>query len=55
MALKFVVDTSVIKRLGHPAVRHEVEPLATAGEVARGRMAAKSLTYSSRPPARNTS
>jgi predicted nucleic acid-binding protein len=39
MALKFVVDTSVVKRLGDPTVRQVVEPLAAAGELARARVA----------------
>jgi predicted nucleic acid-binding protein len=33
MALRYLVDTSVLKRLGHPQVRMVVEPLATAGEL----------------------
>ena len=48
MALKFVIDTSVIKRLGHPAVRHVVEPLAAAGEVARARITDLEVGYSAR-------
>jgi predicted nucleic acid-binding protein len=48
MALKFVVDTSVIKRLGHPAVRRVVEPLATAGELARARITDLEVGYSAR-------
>ena len=35
MALTFLVDTSVIKRLGRAEVRAVVEPLATAGALAR--------------------
>jgi len=35
MALRFLIDTSVIKRLAHPEVRSVVEPLAAAGAVAR--------------------
>ena len=35
MALRFLVDTSVVQRLGHPPVRMVVEPLATAGELGR--------------------
>lgn len=38
MALRFLVDTSVIKRLAQPAVRQVVEPLAEAGELARARI-----------------
>lgn len=48
MALRFVVDTSVIKRLGHPAVRQVVEPLAAAGEVARARITDLEVGYSAR-------
>jgi len=48
MALNFVVDTSVIKRLGHPAVRHVVEPLAAAGELARARITDLEIGYSAR-------
>ena len=48
MALKFVVDTSVIKRLGHPAVRQVVEPLAAAGELARARITDLEVGYSAR-------
>jgi predicted nucleic acid-binding protein len=48
MALKFVVDTSVIKRLGHPAVRQVVKPLAAAGEVARARITDLEVGYSAR-------
>ncbi|HEY5878959.1 MAG TPA: PIN domain-containing protein [Nakamurella sp.] len=35
MALTYIVDTSVVKRLGHAPVRTVVEPLAAAGELAR--------------------
>lgn len=35
MALRFLLDTSVIKRLGNHDVRAVVEPLATAGELGR--------------------
>jgi predicted nucleic acid-binding protein len=48
MALKFVVDTSVIKRLGHPTVRQVVEPLAAAGELARARITDLEVGYSAR-------
>ncbi len=48
MALRFVVDTSVIKRLAHPAVRRVVEPLAAAGELARARITDLEVGYSAR-------
>jgi len=48
MALKFPIDTSVIKRLGQPSVRHAVEPLAAAGEVARARITDLEADYSAR-------
>jgi len=48
MALKFPIDTSVIKRLGQPSVRHAVEPLAAAGEVARARITDLEAGYSAR-------
>jgi len=35
VALTHLVDTSVLTRLGHGAVRTAIEPLATAGQVAR--------------------
>jgi hypothetical protein len=35
MALNFLIDTSVIKRIGRAEVRAAVEPLATAGELGR--------------------
>jgi predicted nucleic acid-binding protein len=48
MALRFVVDTSVIKRLGQPAVRQVVEPLAAAGELGRARISDLEVGYSAR-------
>lgn len=35
MALRFLVDTSVLKRLVRPEIRGAVEPLAAAGQVGR--------------------
>ncbi|MCY7373187.1 MAG: hypothetical protein LH461_05740 [Spirochaetaceae bacterium] len=35
MALRFLLDTSVIERLGNPQVRAVVEPMADAGELGR--------------------
>jgi predicted nucleic acid-binding protein len=48
MALKFVVDTSVVKRLGDPTVRQVVEPLASAGELARARITDLEVGFSAR-------
>jgi predicted nucleic acid-binding protein len=48
MALKFVVDTSVVKRLGEPTVRQVVEPLASAGELARARITDLEVGFSAR-------
>ncbi|MGH9073266.1 MAG: PIN domain nuclease [Acidimicrobiales bacterium] len=38
MALSFLIDTSVVKRLGRPAVRDVVEPLAAGGRLGRPRI-----------------
>ncbi|MHB8439432.1 MAG: PIN domain-containing protein [Acidimicrobiales bacterium] len=35
MALRFLLDTSVVKRLQHLEVRSVIEPLAAAGELGR--------------------
>ena len=48
MALTFLIDTSVIKRLGQPTVRQAVEPLATAAELARARITDLEVGYSAR-------
>lgn len=48
MALKYVVDTSVLKRLGVPAVRERVEPLAAAGELGRTSISDLEVGYSAR-------
>ena len=48
MALTFLIDTSVIKRLGQPSVRQAVEPLAASGEVARARITDLEVGYSAR-------
>lgn len=48
MALRFLVDTSVIKRLAQPAVRDVVEPLAQAGELARARITDLEVGFSAR-------
>ncbi|HET6551061.1 MAG TPA: PIN domain nuclease, partial [Solirubrobacter sp.] len=41
-------DTSVLKRLGHPAVRAVVEPLAAAGELGRASICDLEVGYSAR-------
>ncbi len=48
MALTHLVDTSVIKRLGHRSVREAVQPLAEAGRVARASISDLEVGYSSR-------
>jgi predicted nucleic acid-binding protein len=48
MALTFLIDTSVIKRLGKPNVRQAVEPLAASGEIARARITDLEVGYSAR-------
>jgi predicted nucleic acid-binding protein len=48
MALTFLIDTSVIKRLGHTEVRAVVEPLATAGAVGRPTICDLEVGYSAR-------
>jgi hypothetical protein len=48
VALRFVLDTSVIKRLGRSEVRQVVEPLAIAGELARASICDLEVGYSAR-------
>lgn len=48
MALTFLIDTSVVKRLSHPTVRHAVQPLAEAGQLARARLTDLEVGYSAR-------
>lgn len=48
MALRFLLDTSVIKRLVHSEVRRVVEPLAAAGELARASISDLEVGYSAR-------
>ena len=48
MALSCLVDTSVLKRLGHPEVRDVVEPLAAAGQIGRPRICDLEVGYSAR-------
>ena len=46
MALNFLVDTSVVKRLGSAQVRAVVEPLAAAGELGRPSICDLEVGYS---------
>ncbi len=48
MALRFLVDTSVVKRLGSAEVRAAVEPLAAAGELGRPGICDLEVGYSAR-------
>ncbi len=48
MALTLLVDTSVLKRVGHPVVREVVEPLAVRGELARASISDVEVGYSAR-------
>ncbi|MGA2530634.1 MAG: PIN domain nuclease, partial [Acidimicrobiales bacterium] len=48
MALRFLVDTSVLKRLGHHEVRRVVESLADRGELARATICDLEVGYSAR-------
>lgn len=48
MALTFLVDTSVLKRLARPEVRSVVEPLAAGGQLGRPRICDLEVGYSAR-------
>lgn len=48
MALTFLLDTSVVKRLGRLQVREVVEPLAATGELARPSICDLEVGYSAR-------
>jgi len=48
LALTFLVDTSVLKRLGRPEVRRVVEPLAVSGQLARASVSDLEVGYSAR-------
>ena len=48
MALSFLLDTSVLKRLGQPAVRAVVEPLAAVGQVGRASICDLEVGHSAR-------
>ena len=46
--MRFLIDTSVLKRLRVPAVRQVVEPLAAAGEVGRPTICDLEVGFSAR-------
>ena len=48
MALTFVVDTSVLKRLHRPEIRRVVEPLALEGALGRASICDLEIGYSAR-------
>jgi predicted nucleic acid-binding protein len=48
MALTFLIDTSVVKRLGRAEVRQVVEPLAAAGRLGRPAICDLEVGYSAR-------
>jgi predicted nucleic acid-binding protein len=48
VALSYLVDTSVLKRLGVPAVRQRVEPLAASGALGRTSISDLEVGYSAR-------
>jgi len=48
VALSFLLDTSVLKRLGHLDVRTVVEPLATTGQLGRPSICDLEVGYSAR-------
>jgi predicted nucleic acid-binding protein len=48
VALKYLVDTSVLTRLRDPAVREAVEPRARAGELARASISDHEIGFSAR-------
>lgn len=48
MALKYLVDTSVLKRLGRVEVRAIIEPLAVSGQLGRPRICDLEVGYSAR-------
>lgn len=48
MALTFLLDTSVVRRLSRPRVREVVEPLAATGQVGRANICDLEVGYSAR-------
>ncbi len=51
MALTHLVDSSVLTRLGHPAVREEIDPRVERGELARAGISDLEIGYSARSEA----
>ncbi len=51
MALSFLIDTSVLKRLDRPEVREVVEPLAVHGALGRATICDLEVGYSARTAA----
>lgn len=48
--MRYLVDTSVLKRLGRPGIREVVQPLAVAGHLGRARICDLEVGYSARNP-----
>jgi predicted nucleic acid-binding protein len=48
VAISHLLDTSVLTRLGEPAIREIVEPLASAGQAARAGISDLEIGYSAR-------
>jgi hypothetical protein len=48
VALTHLVDTSVLTRLGHPAVRTALEPFAASGQAARAGISDLEIGFSAR-------
>ena len=48
MALRYLVDTSVLKRLGRVDVRAVIEPLAVSGQLGRPQICDLEIGYSAR-------
>jgi predicted nucleic acid-binding protein len=51
VALTYLIDTSVLKRMGQPLVRAAVEPLTARGQVARPAICDLEVGYSARDAA----
>ena len=48
MALSYLIDTSVLKRLGNAEVRGAIEPLAASGQLARASISDLEVGFSAR-------
>lgn len=48
--MRYLIDTSVLKRLGRPGIREVVQPLAVAGHLGRARICDLEVGYSARNP-----